>query len=350
MNNLLQNRQKNNLGKAHVPVWFMRQAGRYHSHYQNIKKNSDFMTMCKTPELACEITMGPIQDFGFDAAILFSDLLFPLEHLGLGLSYHSGPPELKYHLRDEKNFKRLVPIQDGKSFYAFQHDALALLKKELPAEKTLLGFVGAPFTLFTYAVEGSHQGNLVDTKKYLYTDHYNQFLTALLPELYQSMACQAIGGADMICLFDTAAGELSMEDYRDYIVPGLKKLIANFKEEFPHIPIIYYSKMTHAHYLKHLEHSQISVLGVDWRHDLTLLKPFQANFYLQGNIDPAWLHLPWADLKKRLEQFKENLCDQNFDFSKWIFGLGHGVLINTPEENVRSTVAWVKENFTYTAL
>jgi uroporphyrinogen decarboxylase len=131
------------------PVWFMRQAGRYHSHYQGIKKNSDFMTMCKNPELACEVTLGPIQDFGFNAAILFSDLLFPLEQLGMGLSYHSGPPTLEWHLEKVEDVQKLKVVSPGKEFYKFQGDACKLLRERLPKDVTLLGFVGAPFTLYT---------------------------------------------------------------------------------------------------------------------------------------------------------------------------------------------------------
>jgi len=161
---LFNDRLKNADGTTQVPVWFMRQAGRYHSHYQSIKKDSDFMTMCKNPKLACEITMGPIRDFNFDAAILFSDLLFPLEQLGLGLTYNPGPL-LEFKLETPADLKKLKLIQESSAYYSFQKDATKLLRAELPATKSLLGFVGAPWTLYTYAVEGSHSGNLTSSKK-----------------------------------------------------------------------------------------------------------------------------------------------------------------------------------------
>ena len=151
---LFESREQTPEGKTKVPVWFMRQAGRYHNHYQGIKKNSDFMTMCKNPELAAEITMGPIDDFNFDAAILFSDLLFPLEQLNMGLSYHSGPPTLEWNMKDLESLNKLKVLEPSEKFYRFQADALRLLKEKLPHPKTLLGFVGAPFTLYTYACEG----------------------------------------------------------------------------------------------------------------------------------------------------------------------------------------------------
>ena len=167
-----------------VPVWFMRQAGRYHKHYQAIRKDREFMKMCKSPELACEITLGPIEDFKFDAAILFSDLLFPLEHLGMGLNYLQGPPKLAFHVEDEENLKKIGPIGDATNFYKFQADALSLLKNQLPKGTSLLGFVGAPFTLFSYAACGAHAGALLPAKSALYDGRFESFWQHLRPVSY----------------------------------------------------------------------------------------------------------------------------------------------------------------------
>lgn len=347
MMGLFDNRKQIN-GQTAVPVWFMRQAGRYHSHYQNIKKDSDFMTMCRTPELACEITMGPIEDFGFDAAILFSDLLFPLEHLGLGLNYLQGPPKLEYHLKDRENAKKLTPIAEAKEFYDFQGKACTLLKEKLPKEKTLLGFVGAPFTLYTYATEGSHAGSLFSAKKGLYDGLWNQFTEVLFPNLMEEMFVQARGGADAVCLFDTAAGELGVWDYKNIVVPQIKKITKAFKQEFPNKKIIYYSKHTHLNHLHTIEDDNIDVLGVDWRHDLAeVFDHFGKDYMIQGNIDPCWLHLEWQDLEKNLIQYRDHLKNKNIPFDKWIAGLGHGVLIETPEENVRRAVKFFQNEFLY---
>ncbi len=347
MNNIFENRMKTN-SKTHVPVWFMRQAGRYHNHYQNIKKNSDFMSMCKTPKLACEVTMGPIEDFDFDAAILFSDLLFPLEQMGLGLSYKSGPPTLEKNIDTLEIIKNLKLKDEAKNFYQFQKEACSLLKKSLPETKTLLGFVGAPFTLYTYAAEGAHKGNLVSSKKGLYDGRFEAFMQKLIPEVVTEMKIQAEGGADAVCLFDTAAGELSFADYDRFIVPKINEMVSEFKKDYPNKKIIYYSKMTHPHYLEPLYDSKIDVFGVDWRHDIARTqKKLPKDKYIQGNIDPVWLHLPWAELKANLEDYKKHLIKNDFDFSHHIFGLGHGVIIETPEENVRNTVKWVHENLRY---
>jgi uroporphyrinogen decarboxylase len=322
-----------------LPVWFMRQAGRYHSHYQNIKKNSDFMTMCKDPELACEVTLGPIQDFGFNAAILFSDLLFPLEQLGLGLSYHSGPPTLEWHLEKPEDLKKLSLKSVGESFYSFQGKACELLRKRLPKDVTLLGFVGAPFTLYTYAVEGSHAGNLVSAKKGLYDGRWEGFTEMLIPQLLKEMKVQAEGGADAICLFDTAAGELSPGDYKELIVPKLMSVIRQFKKSCPDKKIIYYSKHTQAAHVKALDLTNIDVIGVDWRCDLVeIQKLLPPHVFIQGNLDPAWLHLPTELMEKKAIAYYDDLRARGLDFKRWIAGLGHGVLIQTPEENVRRLV------------
>jgi len=326
-----------------LPVWFMRQAGRYHSHYQGIKKTSDFMTMCKDPALACEVTLGPIQDFGFNAAILFSDLLFPLEQLGMGLSYHSGPPTLQWHLEKIEDVKKLKIIKPGKEFYKFQGDACKLLREKLPKDVTLLGFVGAPFTLYTYAVEGSHAGNLVSAKKGLFDGRFESFCNLLIPELVEEMIMQASNGAEAVALFDTAAGELCPQDFQDLIVPQLNKVLEMFKEKCPKTKVIYYSKHTQAAFIKKLNLNLIDVIGVDWRCDLVeIQKLLPSHVFIQGNLDPAWLHLPWELLEKKASAYYQDLRDRGLDFNRWVTGLGHGVLIQTPEENVRRLVKLIQ--------
>jgi uroporphyrinogen decarboxylase len=325
--------------KDFLPVWFMRQAGRYHSHYQNIKRNSDFMSMCKNPELACEVTLGPIADFGFNAAILFSDLLFPLEQLGMGLSYHSGPPKLEWHLESLEDVKKLKILAPAKEFYKFQGEACKLLRERLPKECTLLGFVGAPFTLYTYAVEGSHAGNLVSAKKGLHDGRFEAFTQILLPELLEEMLIQAHHGAQAVALFDTAAGELCAADYKEFVVPKIEQLLKEFKNKSPQTKVIYYSKHTQLSHLKCLDLAHIDVIGVDWRCDLVEIQKFlPPHVFIQGNLDPAWLHLPTDIMEKKALAYYQDLRDRGLDFKRWIAGLGHGVLIQTPERNVRRLV------------
>jgi len=328
---------------SNLPVWFMRQAGRYHSHYQNIKKESDFMSMCKNPEIACEVTLGPIHDFGFNAAILFSDLLFPLEQIGMGLSYHSGPPTLEWHLESKEDLKKLEIISPGEKFYKFQGEACQLLREKLPKDVTLLGFVGAPFTLYTYAVEGSHAGNLVSAKKGLFDGRFEAFCNILMPELLKEMLIQAKNGANAIALFDTAAGELCPSDYKEFVVPMITRLLKDFKNQSPETKVIYYSKHTQASFVNALELTNIDVIGVDWRCDLVeIQKLLPPNIFIQGNIDPAWLHLPWNVLESKINSYFDDLRRRGLDFRRWIAGLGHGVLIKTPEDNVRNLVKLIQ--------
>lgn len=345
MNNIFDKRRQTN-GKTHVPVWFMRQAGRYHAHYQAIKAKSDFITMCKNPQLACDVTMGPIEDFKFDAAILFSDLLFPLEHLGTGLRYDPGP-KLDWHLSKTSQLNELKELAPAEKFFDFQKQACILLKKALPTDRTLLGFVGGPFTLYTYVTEGLHDGNLVSAKQGLHDGRWEGFLEKLLPNLITEMRVQAEGGADAVCLFDTAAGELSPGDYIRFVVPALKHVMTEFKKLCPQTRITYYSKHTQRAHLEGLKGLPIDTLGIDWRCDLVETQKMFPDKYVQGNFDPVWLHLPWAVLESNLRAWHKDLMERGLNPAKWICGLGHGVTIQTPEENVRKTVELVHREFTY---
>src|SRR5580704_2859163 len=181
------------------PVWFMRQAGRYHRHYQRLRARHEFIDLCKRPELAVEVTMGPIEDFGFDAAILFSDLLFPLEAMGMGLTYEPGP-KLGWHLRTVADLERLHGGAARAQHMAFQAEALSRLRSRLDPHCSLIGFVGGPLTLFAYAVAGSHEGFARDALG----DHdgqlYRGFLDRLQPLLAANMVLQAQGGADCVAI------------------------------------------------------------------------------------------------------------------------------------------------------
>lgn len=345
MNDIFDKR-RTSAGKTHVPVWFMRQAGRYHAHYQAIKAKSDFITMCKNPQLACDVTMGPIEEFKFDAAILFSDLLFPLEHLGTGLRYDPGP-KLDWHLAKVSQLASLKELAPAEKFFAFQKDACALLKKTLPSDRTLLGFVGGPFTLYTYVTEGLHDGNLVSAKQGLHDGRWEGFLEKLLPNLITEMRVQAEGGADAVCIFDTAAGELSPGDYARFVVPALKTLMTGFKQACPTKRITYYSKHTQRAHLEHLHGLPIDVIGVDWRCDLVEVQKMFPGKFVQGNFDPVWLHLPQNVLVENLRAWHQDLVKRGLDQSKWICGLGHGVTIQTPEANVKRAVELVHAEFTY---
>lgn len=335
-------------GQEMVPVWFMRQAGRYHQHYQHLRAKHSFYDLCKIPELAAEVTMGPINDFKFDAAILFSDLLFPLENLNLGLSYESGGPTLSSRLEKLDQVKKLSLSLPSSIFYKFQEDATSLLRARLPLDKNLIGFVGGPFTLFAYAVHGSHAGSLQGAKAGLYDGRFETFCQILIPDILEEMASQANGGADTVAIFDTAVGELSLYDFKKFIVPLLHSICKQFKSRFPDRKIIYYSKHTTLNHLGAIENEYIDVLGVDYRHQLPeVFESLSADYYIQGNFDPCWLHLSPQDLQARLEDYLMLMKPLNKRWDRWIAGLGHGVLPATPENNVRRAVDFFHQHLRY---
>ena len=327
------------------PVWFMRQAGRYHSHYQSLKRSADFIELCRNPQLAAETAMGPVHDFGFDAAILFSDLLFPLEAMGMGLTYEPGP-KLAFHLRTVADVARLHGGAELAQHLQFQADALRLTRARLRRDKGLIGFVGGPFTLYVYAAAGSHE-NVGQALAGFGNGVYGAFNGKLLDLLAHNMALQSGAGAECVAIFDTAAGEIDAATYGSQVVPVLAELLQRFRELDPLTPVIYYSRGTGPAYWNLLRGLPFQCLGVDWRHPVTeVLAAYGDTWSIQGNVDPQWLHLPGEELERRLrDYFAPLLALPRAARAGWICGLGHGVLQRTPESNVRRFVQLQRELF-----
>jgi len=328
------------------PVWFMRQAGRYHAHYQALRARHDFIDLCKRPQLACEVTMGPIEDFGFDAAILFSDLLFPLEALGMGLRYDPGP-KLDWHLRERADLARLRSGAGTLAELDFQAEATRLVRARLGAERALIGFVGGPFTLYAYAVAGSHEGFARSGLPGLEDGLYAGFCERLEELLAGNMALQARAGADCVALFDTAAGALDPAQFARHAAGPLARVVARFRAACPRTPVIYYSRDTGPAHWRALEALDLQCLGIDWRHDLAaMLTELSPRWCLQGNLDPEWLRLPAAELEPRVRAvFARVRALPAAARAAWVCGLGHGVLQHTPEDNVRLVLRIQKEMF-----
>jgi uroporphyrinogen decarboxylase len=324
----------------------MRQAGRYHAHYQELRRTHSFLDLCKKPEVACEATLGPVRDFGFDAAILFSDLLFPLEAMGMGLRYDEGP-KLDWHLRKREDLSRLQGGRELARMMRFQADALRLIRAELPPEKGLLGFVGGPLTLFFYAAVGSHQGELEEARAGLIDGRFDGFNAKLIDLLAENMALQARAGADTIAILDTCAGEISPELYEGAAVPALSEVLKRFRTLCPETPVTYYSKGTSFDHWAKLRDLPIAALGVDWRTDLVqVLERLGDRYVVQGNIDPEWLFLEPNDLEARVrEVFGRVKRLGQARLQGWVCGLGHGVLPKTPEDHVRLILRVQKEIF-----
>jgi len=319
------------------PIWLMRQAGRYHKHYQELRAKYSFMDLCKRPELAAEVALGPVLDFDFDAAILFSDLLFPLEALGMGLAYTDRGPQLEWKL-SENTIAQLRSVEDGWPNLLFQGAAVRATRELLPADRSLIGFVGGPWTLFVYAVEGTHKGALTESKKLMTL--FRQFCETLVPLLARNIEMQLHNGAELVMIFDTAAGELAPDIFETEVVPQLEALSTQNGSR-----IGYYSKGTQPAHLRHglFTAGGFAGIGVDHRWDFREALHHCSSGFVQGNFDQALLLCDRDGLKRRLLRYLEPLVNHSRD--GWVCGLGHGVLPGTPEDNVRLFVETVRETF-----
>jgi uroporphyrinogen decarboxylase len=322
-------------GQSTPPIWLMRQAGRYHRHYQALRQKYSFMDLCKQPELAAEVALGPVMDFGFDAAILFSDLLFPLEALGMGLEYTDHGPELGWNL-NERTLAQLHPIEEAWPRLLFQGDAMRATRDRIPSDRSLIGFVGGPWTLFVYAVEGSHKGALIQSKRML--SLFPRFCETLVPLLARNIELQLDAGAEIVMIFDTAAGELSPDVFKSAVVPQLRALTAKNASR-----IGYYSKGTQPAHLRDplFTDRGLAGFGIDSRWQLGEAFDLFPYGFVQGNLDQALLLCERTELKEHLNRYLAPLAHQ--PRPGWICGLGHGVLPGTPEDNVRLFVDTVRE-------
>ena len=320
------------------PIWMMRQAGRYHHHYQNLRKQHTFMELCKIPELAAEVAMGPIEEFDFDVAILFSDLLFPLEALGMGLEYTDKGPKIGWSLGID-SIKKIRSLDDALPALQFQKAAVAATRERLPESKSLIGFVGGPWTLFAYAVAGSHKGSLQSVKQAL--PIYAEFCETMIPLLRKNIELQFAGGAELVMIFDTAAGELSPLNFEQLVVPGLEQLTQSFPGK-----IGYYAKQVQpVHYRSEFFQKDILAgYGVDHRWDLQEAIQTRSTGFIQGNFDESMLCCEPRHFQAELNQYLDRV-EKIEDRSGWVCGLGHGILPQAKEENVRHFVRIVRERF-----
>jgi uroporphyrinogen decarboxylase len=320
--------------QATPPIWLMRQAGRYHRHYQNLRRQHSFMDLCKQPALAAQVALGPVLDFDFDTAILFSDLLFPLEALGFGLEYTDAGPRLAFSL-DRNTLPRLREADEAFPNLLFQGEALRQTRRLLPPDKSLVGFVGGPWTLFVYAVAGTHKNA---SKALEEIDLFPQFCEKLVPLLIQNIALQLENGAEVVMVFDTAAGEISPNVFHAEVLPELERLTERFPSRLG-----YYSKGTSREHLAHRAITNGKWAGVGIDHAWDLIEAFElfTGGFIQGNFDQNLLLTTGDELKRNLDSFLNPLLRHRR--AGWVCGLGHGVLPGTPEENVRLFVKTVRE-------
>jgi uroporphyrinogen decarboxylase len=326
----------------YTPVWIMRQAGRYLKQYQKIRKNVDFLTLCKTPELAAEVTIQPIDALGVDAAILFSDILIPVEAMGQQLDFfEKRGPVLTPPVRDKSSVKKLsVPVPEERLDFVLQ--SIKLLRKELAERVPLIGFTGAPFTTATYMIEGGTSKNFLHTKKMIFQspDVYASLMDKVSRTITDYLKAQIKAGAQAVQLFDTWAGLFSPLDYREYVLPYVKQIIQDLKqwqevEQTGQVPVIYFVGEC-AGLLEEIKTCGADVLGIDWRINIddAIRRIDSTTLSVQGNLDPCALFLPKGDIKKRVKDILSRASSAHGH----IFNLGHGILPETSVEHVTALV------------
>ena len=321
------------------PVWFMRQAGRYHDHYQALKKDHTFEELCKNPLLAAETAMGPINEFDFDVAILFSDILFPLEALGMDLSYNPGP-QFGLHLNEE-NANSLLVNQNPISFMNFQGEAIERTIERLPKEKSLIGFVGGPWTLISYACNINKDSRQINLNNF----QIGLLDNVILPLLKENIKLQLNAGAEVVMIFDSAAHQLDEEDFSIY----LDKTFNSLAKEFPN-KVGYYAKdgINYETIIAKQDDHEIDLAGMGLDSNIDIRDYFKktTNGFVQGNFSEHFLTLPLEEFLPKLDIFINQMSDlAPEDRAGWVCGLGHGVLKTTPQENVKEFVRRIREAF-----
>ena len=330
----------------HTPVWFMRQAGRYMPEYRAIKERATFLEMCRTPDLAVEVTLQPVRALGVDAAILFSDILIPIAAMGVPVDFNPGP-----HIADPVRTRAQVDAlrtPAPEESVPFVLEAVRRLRKELPAQTPLIGFCGAPWTLACYATEGSGGKEPVRMKRLCYEDPVTAAL--LLDKLTDMNAAYLAGqleaGAQAVQIFDTWAQLLHVADYDRWALPYVERMIKKVREATAHLspapPIIYFARESGA-LLAHVAHATADVVSVDWRVPLDMARQVLGGaISVQGNLDPWALFAPWDELRRNADEVLVRAGKQ----PGHIFNLGHGILQETPVDNVRRLVAYVHDETT----
>lgn len=321
------------------PIWLMRQAGRYHSHYQNLKKSHTFEELCKSPKLAAETAMGPIEDFDFDVAILFSDILFPLESLGMNLKYDPGPKfsELLTSENYKKLFNQHLPLQS----LSFQAEAIERTIEKLPKDKSMIGFIGGPWTLISYAMGKNKEYSIGDLSEF----HWNIINDQIIPLLRENVSIQIKAGAEIVMIFDSAANQLNKSDFVKYIKIIFEEIVMNFKKK-----VGYYAKdgvdYSLIEKIKNDSLIPLAGLGIDSNHSLGSFFSNSREGFIQGNFDEKVMTQPLNIMEKNLDKFIEETSSFSMEQrTGWVCGLGHGVLKTTPEENVRTFVKKIRESF-----
>jgi uroporphyrinogen decarboxylase len=321
-----------------TPVWFMRQAGRYMPEYRTVRKAHSLIEICKTPPLAADVTITAAEILQVDAAIIFADLLLPLEVMGLPFHFSAGEgPVIEQPVRNASDIARLRT--DSAADLGYVAESVRIVAKHFGLKLPVIGFCGAPFTLASYMVEGGGSRHYINTKKLMYAGDgaWDELLAKLVSVTSHYAIEQVRAGADAIQIFDSWVGCLAVEDYCRYVLPRTTELVQKVKQAG--VPVIYFGTDTTS-LLPAVKESGADVIGLDWRVPLDEGWASLGNRgAVQGNLDPAVLFSAWKHVKQRAHQ----VLDQAGARPGHIFNLGHGILPETPVENVKALAAYVQE-------
>ena len=321
----------------YTPVWLMRQAGRYMSEYREVRAQTGFLELCKTPELAAEVTVTAAERLNVDAAIIFADILLIVEPLGLKLEFGQGEgPIIHNPIRTARDVDRLNEVESVESLN-YVYEAIRLTRRALSQNLPLIGFSGAPFTVASYITEGGGSRNYLHTKRLMYTDAgaWHQMMSKISRALARYLNAQIAAGAQAVQLFDSWVGCLSPADYREYVLPHTRKVIESVT---PGTPVIQFGTGT-ATLLELMREAGGDVIGVDWRVDLSDAWRRLGDVAIMGNLDPVAL---FADRDYVRTQARK-ILDSAGGHDGHIFNLGHGILPETPVDNVIALVEAVHE-------
>jgi uroporphyrinogen decarboxylase len=326
-----------------TPVWFMRQAGRYMAEYRAVRKQYSLIEICKKPEVAAGVTITAAEFLGVDAAIIFADLLLPLEVMGLPFHFSTGEgPVIEKPVRTKDDINRLRT--DRAADLGYVSEAVRQVCKHFGTRLPVIGFCGAPFTLASYMIEGGGSRNYVHAKKMMYSSPgvWDELMHKLVAVVSEYAAQQVHAGADVIQIFDSWVGCLSVEDYRRYVLPRTTELVKALQKTGA--PIIYFGTDSST-LLPSMRETGAEVIGLDWRIPLDDgWRSLGFEGAVQGNLDPVLLFADWKELKSRAEDILRRAAGR----PGHIFNLGHGILPETPVENVKALAEFVQQHSTRT--
>jgi uroporphyrinogen decarboxylase len=314
------------------PFWLMRQAGRYLPEYREIRKTAkNFLNFCYTPDLAVEVTLQPLRRYGFDAAILFSDILVIPDALGQEVAFKEGEGPV---LEPIRNVKALAALSADRihDHLAPVYESVRRLSKEIPEETALIGFAGAPWTVATYMVEGRGGTDYGNTKRWAYgaPEEFSKLIDLLVNATSAYLLEQIRNGAEVIQLFDTWASVLPENQFRKWVIEPTKRIVANIKAEFPHVPVMGFPKGVGASYLDFVRETGVDGVSLDTSVPLQWAADnLQNHCVVQGNLDNQLLVAGGPAMEEEIERILSTLGRGRF-----IFNLGHGIVPQTPPEHV----------------